>query len=89
MVLDENTCLSLSRLCRICNVTAELIEDMIQEGLISPRGSVQEDWLFGSVEVRRIQIAIRLHRDLRINIPGAALVLDLLEEVEELRRRIP
>ncbi len=89
MVLDEDTCLNLARLCRICNVSADLISDMIDEGLIVPKGDTPESWYFGAVEVRRVQTAIRLQQDLRINIPGAALVLDLLEEIEELRRRLP
>ena len=88
MVLDEDTCLNLARLCRICNVNANLIGDMIDEGLIVPRGDTPENWVFGAGEVWRVQTAIRLQRDLRVNIPGAALVLDLLEEVEELRRRL-
>jgi hypothetical protein len=29
---------------------------------------------------------LRLERDLGINVPGVALVLELLEELEELRR---
>ena len=37
-------------------------------------------------EITRILRTLRLQRDLRINLPGCALVLDLLDEMEELRR---
>lgn len=52
----------------------------------------------GIVEVRRGQIPacqvmrahkiLRLRRDLGVNLPGAAIILDLLEQVEELRDEI-
>jgi len=34
----------------------------------------------------RARIALRLERDLGINVPGVALALELLEELEQLRR---
>jgi len=43
-------------------------------------------WRFTYTEIRRVQTAVRLQRDLRINLPGCALALDLLDELEELRQ---
>ncbi|WP_456473354.1 chaperone modulator CbpM [Desulfolithobacter sp.] len=85
-LLDEDIRCSLRDLCRICNVSAEFIHDMIEEGVITPEGRTPLQWRFGGTEIRRIQITLRLQQDLRINLPGCALVLDLLEELEELRR---
>jgi chaperone modulatory protein CbpM len=31
---------------------------------------------------------VRLQRDLEINLPGVALALELMEEIEELRREL-
>lgn len=86
-IFDENIECSLKEICRLCNVPAEIIEDMIDEGLITPKGLDPFEWRFTAVEIRRIQISLRLQRDLRVNLPGCALVLDLLEELDELRRR--
>ena len=86
-VLDEDTSCNLAELCRICGVHAEMILDMIDEGLIMPmRGRSPLEYRFTATDIRRVQVALRLQRDLRINLPGCALVLDLLEELEELRR---
>ncbi len=85
-VLDEEMICNLRDLCSLCNVTAETIHEMIDEGLLRPRGSGPRQWCFSAVEIRRTQTTLRLQRDLRINLPGCALVLDLLEELEELRR---
>ncbi|MDH3330335.1 MAG: chaperone modulator CbpM [Desulfobulbaceae bacterium] len=86
-VLDEDMECSLGDICRICNIPAEIIQEMIDEGLIRTRGPDAREWRFTAVEIRRIQVSLRLQRDLRINLPGCALVLDLLEELEELRQR--
>lgn len=86
IVLDEGMALTLRELCQLCGVNAEQIAAMVDEGLVAPQDIKRQEWYFDGTCVRRIQIALRLQRDLRINLAGAALVLDLLEELEELRR---
>jgi chaperone modulatory protein CbpM len=38
--------------------------------------------------LRRARTALRLQRDLEINLPGVALALELMEELERLRREL-
>lgn len=85
-ILDEETEFSLLEICSICTIPVERVQDMIAEGLINPKGSGPRHWRFTFLEIRRIKRTIRLQRDLGINLPGCALVLDLLDELEELRR---
>ena len=85
-LLDENILCDLGELCELCNVRREVVMEMIDEGVISPLEAEQGQWRFGYVEIHRLQTAVRLQRDLRINLPGAALALDLLEELAELRQ---
>jgi chaperone modulatory protein CbpM len=87
MVLDDQAQLSLYEICEICHISAESVLDMVEEGLIEPSGNAPGEWRFSCFEVRRVQIALRLQQDLRVNLPGAAVIIDLLEELEELRRR--
>lgn len=86
-ILDEDIECGLYDLCRMCNIPAEIVHDMVDEGLITPRGSSPMQWRFTSIEIRRVQTTMRLQRDLRVNLPGCALVLDLLDELERLRCR--
>lgn len=86
-LLDEEMECSLPDICRLCNISTEMVEEMIAEGLLCPRGRAPVDWRFSALELRRIQVTLRLQRDLRVNLPGCALVIDLLEELEELRQR--
>ncbi|MCF8055616.1 MAG: chaperone modulator CbpM [Desulfocapsa sp.] len=84
-VFDEASDYSLRELCKLCRVHAQFIQDLIDEGILSPQGKSPREWRFAAVEIKRIQVSIRLQEDLRINLPGTALVLDLLEEIDELR----
>jgi len=86
MILDEEIECDLQDICCMCNISSETVQDMIDEGLIRPRGSNPTQWRFSVVEIRRIQVTLRLQQDLRVNLPGCALVLELLEELDELRR---
>ena len=84
-VLNEEMQCSLVEICRFCGVTAERIHEMVDEGVISPHGLSPREWHFTTIEIRRVQTAVRLQNDLHVNLPGCALVLDLIEELEELR----
>ena len=86
-VLDENTRFTLVELCQCGKTSAEYIIELVEEGVLEPEGQLTREWSFDADALKRLQTALHLQRDLRINLPGAALVLDLLEEVEELRQQ--
>ncbi len=85
--LDEKVQFTLVELCCLCESNAEYIIELVEEGVLDPKGISTPDWRFDSIALKRLQKTIHLQRDLRINLAGAALVLDLLDEVEELRRK--
>lgn len=85
-IFDENCQYSLRELCKVCKVHAQFIQDLIDEGILSPQGKSPVEWRFAAIEIKRIQVSIRLQEDLRINLPGTALALELLDEIEQLRR---
>ncbi len=86
MILNEETCCTFADLCRLCGVSAETVHEMIEEGIVTPEGPSPQQWQFTFVAIKRVQTAVRLQHDLRVNLPGCALALELLEELEELRR---
>jgi chaperone modulatory protein CbpM len=87
-VLEESNELSLADLCRACELSAERVFQLVEEGLIEPRGRNPKQWRFHGRNVRRVRCVLRLERDLGVNLAGAALALDLLEEVQQLRTRL-
>ncbi len=86
VVLNETTRCTLPDICTLCGVNAEIIHEMVEEGIITPEGRSALEWQFTSIAIKRVQTAIRLERVLHVNLPGCALALDLLDELEELRR---
>ncbi|MCX8049864.1 MAG: chaperone modulator CbpM [Methylohalobius sp.] len=84
-ILDERFRLTLMEVCQICEVSADRIVELVSEGVIEVEGNEPAAWCFDAVTFQRLRIALRLERDLGLNPAGAALVLDLLEELHRLR----
>ena len=87
-IIETRREMSLSDLCEVCTVTSERVVQLVDEGLVEPVGREPAEWLFSGRSVRRVVVAERLSRDLRLNAAGAALVLELLDEVKQLRQRL-
>jgi chaperone modulatory protein CbpM len=91
-ILEQGLELSLEDLSRMFAVEERHIVELVEEGVLGVEGTVsviaidKAAWRFKGNEVRRARIALRLERDLGINAPGVALVLELLEELEQFRR---
>jgi chaperone modulatory protein CbpM len=85
-VLDEQVTFTLRELSLACGIQTELVVEMVDEGVIEPAAAGAE-WQFHGDSLVRAQRALRLVRDLNLNWPGAALVLDLLDELERLQKR--
>jgi chaperone modulatory protein CbpM len=78
--------LSFDELQRSSACSAEWLLELVQLGAIDPHGSAPADWRFAAEALRRARVAARLARDLQLNAAGAALVLDLLDEIATLRQ---
>lgn len=87
-LLDDTVELTLAELCRVCQLPAERILELVEEGIVEPRGREPSRWRFRSVSILRVRRAQRLKQDLGVNTPGVALALELLEELEQLRARL-
>lgn len=90
IVVDEQIELTLSDLCRSCAVERERIIAFVEEGILTPKfvSSEQSEYRFLGSSVKRAARAVRLQRDLELNLAGVAVALDLLDEVERLRSRL-
>jgi chaperone modulatory protein CbpM len=86
MLLDDTVELTLAELCTACRVSEELVLDIVAEGIVEPVGDRRTEWRFSGVAVARIERVIRLQEEFDVNLPGAALALELFEEIERLRR---
>lgn len=88
LILEDQTELNLDDLCRACAAQAGRIVELVDEGLLTPAGSAPGEWRFTGVHLHRARVALRLESDLGVNLAGAALALELLDELDTLRARV-
>ena len=86
-ILDESVVLTLEELSQICAVDQRHIMEFVEEGILNVV-DMRTQWHFSGAALRRARMAVRLERDLELNLAGVALALDLLEELERLRREL-
>ena len=87
-ILEEEVVLSLAEVCRASRLSAERVIEMAEEGIVEPFGRGPESWRFRGASLQRLRCAQRLEEDLGVNSAGIALVLELMDELEQLRERL-
>ena len=85
VVIDEVDEITIDEITQFCSVRREKIVEFVMEGIIEPEGREPEEWRFTGSAVARAKKAIRLESDLDINVGAVAIILDLLDEIDELR----
>jgi chaperone modulatory protein CbpM len=85
-LVDESTLISIDDLCRICAIERSHVVEFVEEGVLEVVTVDTSEWRFGGAALRRARTAMRLQRDLELNLVGVALALDLMDEIERLRR---
>jgi chaperone modulatory protein CbpM len=88
LILDERAELTLIDLCNACCRHAEWVVQLVEEGILEPAGRNPAHWRFPGTSLQKARIAMRLQRDLDINLAGVALALDLMDEIESLRAAV-
>ena len=87
-LVDTAALCTIDELCLACGVEANWIIELVEHGVIEPIGRVSADWRFTCLAIVRVAKAKRLERDLDLNPPGLAVVLDLLDEIDDLRTKL-
>jgi chaperone modulatory protein CbpM len=86
--LLEDACLTLDEFSRVCAVPPDWVIEHVREGLLSIEGESPAVWRFSSRDLRRARQILRFERDFDAVPELAALVADLLEELDEMRVRL-
>jgi len=87
-IFEESALLTVKDLSRICGVDERHIVEFVEEGVLTVVEVTAAEWHFAGAALRRARLALRLERDLEINLAGVALALELMEELERLRREL-
>ena len=87
-ILEESADLTVKDLSRMCAVDERHIVEYVEEGVLNVVEISTTEWHFDGAALRRARLALRLERDLELNLAGVALALQLMEELEHLRREL-
>ena len=79
---------TLESLAETTGMPQDLLRLFVDHGLIEPVVRDQMELRFEAACVTRLRVIGRLRRDLGINLPGIAAVLDLLDRVQSLQREL-
>ena len=88
VVVDQNEVIDISEVCAIVNLQSEVVCQWVLEGVVTPSGQRVNEWRFTQTQVQRIRQARRLQEDLEVNTSSLPLVLDLLQEIQQLRGQL-
>ncbi|GAB6263599.1 chaperone modulator CbpM [Photobacterium sp. R1] len=88
VISEHEPTLSMAEFCRACDQPAEWVITLVEEGVLDPEGDRPIHWRFATVNLRRALRAGRMQQDLGLNVAGIAVALDLLDEIERLRRQL-
>jgi chaperone modulatory protein CbpM len=86
--VEEGECLTLEELCAVCALEAEWVMRRVEEGLFPAQGAAAVQWRFSGTAVSRAKRMREIERDFDAAPELAALVADLLEELDALRARL-
>lgn len=86
-VIDERY-LSLEQVASLCRVDPEWVVHHVNEGLVSALQLETGEWRFSQVELNRVRRIIDTERCFDAVPELAALVADLQEELDSLRRQL-
>lgn len=87
-MLDESSWLELGEFCACLRVERSWVIELVEAGVLEPRGNAPDAWSFPAGALARVRATARLVNDLGVNLAGAAVILDLIEERARLERRL-
>lgn len=87
-VIGKTRALSAEELAHACDAEVEWVARLVEVGIVPVRGRQPAEWRFYSLDLRRAREARRLERDMGAGLDAAALILDLCQEVRQLKARL-
>lgn len=84
--LDEP--LTLDAVAEAVGARRSVLARLVREGVLEPIGDEFDEPLLQTRAVMRLRRMARLRRDLRVNFAGAAVIIDLVDRIEQLNREV-
>ncbi len=88
-VVDADTLFSLADFAHACGQSHDWVLQLVEHSIVVVvQGAQPEQWQFAGQDLQRARRAFRLQRDFDASFSAVALMLELLDEVQDLRRQL-
>jgi chaperone modulatory protein CbpM len=87
-ILDEHTEVAFAELLRISGFERDQLLELIECGVLEPRGERESEWRFPSQALAVTRRASRLRSEFELDSHAVALALGLLDRIDDLQRRV-
>ncbi len=87
-LVGEGDWIGIDALCRICGLSLDVMTELADLGVVSPRGYSPPEWQLPATSLPRLRTLSRLMHDLDLNVVGAALAVELIETQRRLEHRL-
>lgn len=88
IVIGDAGVLSIEELARACGAEAQWIIELVAGGVLEPQGTETSRWRFRAADLTCARRVARLQRDFGATIEAAAVMIDLIHRIEQLRARL-
>lgn len=82
---EQDIQLTFNEIVRACDGDVDWVVSVIEEEIVTVQGSPQKAG-FSGWQLARIRRARRISRDFEASVPATALILQLLDELDSLRK---
>jgi MerR family transcriptional regulator/heat shock protein HspR len=86
MVTRENRLFMISVVSEMLNIHPQTLRIYEREGFIKPKRSVGNTRLYSEDDVEKLEMILRLTRELGVNLAGVEVVLSMREKMEQMQR---
>lgn len=87
-VIGDEGVLSIDELARACAAETQWVVELVDVGILEPQGSETSYWRFRAADLSCARRVARLQRDFDASLDAAAVMLELIEQIEQLRARL-
>lgn len=87
-VIGDEGVLSIEELARACGAEAQWVIELVAVGVLESQGTETSRWRFRAADLTSARRVSRLQRDFGATIEAAAVMIDLLHQIEQLRARL-
>lgn len=87
-VIGDEGVLAIEELARACGAETQWVLELVAVGVLVPQERATAEWRFCAADLTCARRVARLQRDFGATIEAAAVMIDLLNEIEQLRARL-